>query len=416
MPHPGRGRRRPSLPLRWRRYPQPVPALRGRDRAIVGAALALSVALGGCTGPAQRATPGSAIPAPSMSSLPPTPTQCSNQTVLAGWSTARLAAQLVVVPAPEADVAAAAAAVAQGAGGVVLFGSAAPADLGSQIRALDARAPESIHPLVMTDEEGGGVQRMANLVGSMPWARQMGSTMSPPTIQRLAEAVGQRLRALGVTMDLAPVLDVDGGNGPNTRDPDGARSFSADPAQAARDGIAFAAGLLAAGVIPVVKHFPGLGGASGNTDYGPAATRPYSSLLSTGLLPFEQAVAAGLPAVLVSNASVPGLTAGPASLSPAAIQGLLEGRLQFHGLVMTDSLSAPAITAVGLTVPQAAVRAVAAGADLVMFSSGQPGPVLPEIEAALARAEATGEISSARLIDAADQVLVAKGVSLCRPG
>lgn len=110
----------------------------------------------------------------------------------------------------------------------------------------------------MTDEEGGGVQRMANLVGSMPWARQMG-TMSPAAIQSLAKAVGQRMRALGVTMDLAPVLDVDGGPGPNASNPDGDRSFSASPSQAARDGLAFAAGLLAAGVIPVVKHFPGLG-------------------------------------------------------------------------------------------------------------------------------------------------------------
>ncbi len=401
------------MPPRRRRYPQPVAALRARDRAVVGAALALSLALAGCAGPSQRVTTGSAAPAYPKPS--PTPARCTNQTVLAGWSTARLAAQLVVVPAPESDVAAAAAAVAQGAGGVVLFGSAAPADLGSQIRAVDAMALGSIRPLVMTDEEGGGVQRIANLVGSMPWARQMG-TMSPAAIQSLAKAVGQRMRALGVTMDLAPVLDVDGGPGPNASNPDGDRSFSASPSQAARDGLAFAAGLLAAGVIPVVKHFPGLGGASGNPDYGPAATRPYLSLLGSGLLPFQQAVAAGLPAVMVANATVPGLTRGPASLSSAAIQGLLEGRLQFHGLVMTDSLSAPAITAVGLSVPEAAVRAVLAGADLVMFSSGQPGPVLTAIEAALARALATGEISSARLIDAADRVLVAKGVNLCGPG
>lgn len=113
---------------------------------MVGAALALSLALAGCAGNAEQAPTGSAVPPPPMSSLAPTPAQCSNQTVLAGWSTARLAAQLVVVPAPEADVAAAAAAVAQGAGGVVLFGSAAPADLGSQIRAVDAMAPGASNP------------------------------------------------------------------------------------------------------------------------------------------------------------------------------------------------------------------------------------------------------------------------------
>jgi beta-N-acetylhexosaminidase len=323
---------------------------------------------------------------------------------------------VVAVPAEESDVGAAAGAVAQGAGGVLLFCSAAPPNLAADLHTLDAAAPGSVLPLVMTDEEGGGVQRMANLVGSMPWARQMGGTMTPAAIESLAESVGHRMLALGVTMDLAPVLDVDGGAGPHALDPDGDRSFSADPSVAATDGLAFAAGLLAAGVIPVVKHFPGLGGASANTDYGPAQTQPYSSLRQSGLLPFEQAIAAGMPAVLVSNASVPGLTTGPASLSSAAIQGLLEGQLQFHGLVMTDSLSAGAISALGLSVPQAAVRAIAAGADMVLFSASDPDAALGAIVAALVGALAAGEISSGRLINAANQVLVAKGISLCGAG
>lgn len=340
------------------------------------------------------------------------PPQCSNQSEFAGWSVAQLAAQLVIVPAEEDDLGAADPEVAGGAGGVLLFGSSAPADLGSQVQDLDRLAPAAA-PLVMTDEEGGGVQRMANLVGSIPWARQMGSSMTAGQIERLAKGLGKGLLAAGVTVDLAPVLDVDGGPGPSATDPDGARSFSATPAVAATDGLAFAAGLEAAGVIPVVKHFPGLGGSSGNTDDGPAATLPYAALLNGGLVPFEQAVSAGVPAVMVSNASVPGLAADPASISPQVIDGLLIKRLGFSGLIMTDSLSAGAISALHLTVPQAAVKAIAAGADMVMFSSGSPSAVMLGVEDAVQQAVAQGQISRSTLQSAAGKVLAAKRVDLC---
>jgi beta-N-acetylhexosaminidase len=268
----------------------------------------------------------------------------------------------------------------------------------------------------MTDEEGGGVQRMANLVGSMPWAREMGSTMTPTQIQSLAESVGTAMLDAGVTMDLAPVLDVDGGDGPNATDPDGWRSFSDDAVTAANDGLAFAAGLEAAGVIPVVKHFPGLGGASGNTDDGPASTLPYSTLVGSGLLPFEAAVSAKVPAVMVSNATVPGLSTVPASLSAAVIEGLLIGQLHFKGLVLTDSLDALAISDLGLSVAQASVESITAGADMILFSSGDQAQTLASIQAAMVAAVADGQLSESRLVDAASKVISAKGLSLCLSG
>jgi beta-N-acetylhexosaminidase len=88
---------------------------------------------------------------------------------------------------------------------------------------------------------------------------------------------------------------------------------------------------VAARVIPVVKHFPSLGGASANTDDGPATTLPYSNVVSAALVPFEAAVNVGLPAVMVSNASVPGLTTLPASLSTAAIGGYWWGSSTSRG-------------------------------------------------------------------------------------
>lgn len=166
---------------------------------------------------------------------------------LSGWSVSRLAEQTLVIPVQERDVRAIRPEVAAGAGGVILFGSSAPADIAHQLAQLGAAAPGRIRPLVMADEEGGAAQRLANLVGQVPAARTLGTEDTPIMIRRVATSLGRALRAAGVTMDLAPVADVDGGVGPNNRDPDGTRSFSANPAQASADVVAFLKGLAAGG-------------------------------------------------------------------------------------------------------------------------------------------------------------------------
>jgi beta-N-acetylhexosaminidase len=335
--------------------------------------------------------------------------------VLGTWSLDRRAAQLVVVPAEEDDVLAAAPVVAEGAGGIILFGSDAPPDLPADLAALQRTAASGVPVLVMTDEEGGEVQRMANLVGNLPWPRTMAGTMTPGQVRVLAEQVGRRMRAAGVTMDLAPVLDLSDGPGPDAADPDGPRSFSIRESIATAYGLAFAQGLQEGGVIPVVKHFPGLGQASYNTDFGPASDPPLSVLQAGSLRPFEAAIGAGLPAVMVGNVSIPGLTGGlPATLSTAAITGLLRHRLGFQGLVLTDSLSALAVQDAGYSVPQAAARAIEAGADMVLFDSPDPEVTTNEVIASIAAAVTSGRLSAARLDDAVQHVLKAKNVSLCR--
>jgi beta-N-acetylhexosaminidase len=283
---------------------------------------------------------------------------------------ARLAAEVIAVPVLDFDLAAVAPEVRGGAGGVLFLGGApAPVDLGARVRGLLSDAPARTRPLVLADEEGGGVQRLAPVVSAVPWPRDMARTMTPAAVRALGERIGRQMLAAGVSVDLAPVADVDGRPGPSLTNPDGARSFSGDPATAATYTIAFMDGLQASGVLPVVKHFPGLGGTTANTDLAPAATQPLGELATTGLVPFRAAIRAGAPAVMVSNASVPGLTSAPSSLSPAVIAGLLRQQLGFHGLVLTDSLSAGAILTGGRTLPQAAVAALEAGADLVLFGS-----------------------------------------------
>jgi len=360
------------------------------------------------------AAPAASTPPPPSRSASPASTGCTVAGRLATWSLKRRAAQLVVVPVQENDVLAAKTMVARGAGGIILFGSDAPPALPADLAALQRSAPRGLPALVMTDEEGGGVQRLANLAGNLPWPRTMAATLTVAQTRALAERVARGLRAAGVTMDLAPVLDLSDGPGPDAAHPDGARSFSINPPVATAYGLAFAQGMLQGGVIPVVKHFPGLGQASYNSDFGPSSVPSLPVLKAAALRPFETAITAGVPAVMVGNVSVPGLTGGlPASLSTAAITGLLRDQLGFRGLVLTDSLSALAVKDAGYGVPRAAARAIGAGADMVMFDSSDPGATADAIIARIAAAVRSHRLPVSRLDDAVQHVLAAKHISLC---
>jgi beta-N-acetylhexosaminidase len=410
------------LITRWHRT---RPAGR-RAVAAPAAAVLLAAALlaAGCAHPDQGrwhpAGAASGAPSAGAAASPATAAQrsptCSVARVLGTWSLTRLAQQTIVVPVEETAVATVTAQVKAGAGGVILFGSQAPPNLAGSLATLVAAAPGGVPPFVMSDEEGGDVQRMSNVVGDLPSARTLGATRSPAQIQALAQQAGQKLRAAGVTMDLAPVLDLDAGSGPNDHDPIGTRSFSTRPGTASAAGIAFANGLSAAGVVPVVKHFPGLGGASANTDVVPATSRPWSTIQGADLVPFADAVRAGLPAVMISNATIPGLSTVPASVSPAVITGILRQRLGFSGLVLTDSLSAGALSKAGYSIPRASQLAITAGADMVLFTapaSAVPGMVT-QIVAAIVAAVDAGTLPRTRLIDAVTHVLAAKHVQLCQ--
>jgi beta-N-acetylhexosaminidase len=411
---------------------QPTGATRRRRRWAVVVALAGILAACGTTPvkPIAASPTFTATLAPSPTTLTqsspplPTPTTCTPLAAIEAWSVARRAGQLVVAPALGGQAAALGAALGQAVGGVLLLGSAS-ADLRQQVTRANALA--ALPLVIMADQEGGGVQRLGTLVDSLPWPRTMAQTMTAAAVQAAAARVGAQMKALGVTMDLAPVLDLDAGAGPNDTDAIGMRSFSADATVATSYGLAFAAGLQQAGVTPVVKHFPGLGGASGNTEFGTATTPTLSLLQGSGggLAPFKAAVSAGLPAVMVSHATVPGLTSGPASVSSAAIDGLLRQQLGFHGLVLTDSLSAGAISAAGYTVPTASVAAIAAGADMVLFGSTltaaqtqllSPANVAASVTAivtALNAAVQSGRLPVTRLDDAVLHVIAAKGVDPC---
>lgn len=333
------------------------------------------------------------------------------------WTLSQLANETIAIPVYATNIGAMGPAARAGYGGLLLFGTTAPPTLAPILATLRRERPGHYAMVVMTDEEGGGVVRLTNLVGSFPWAQTMGKNLTPSQITAVGARVGTKLIAAGVNTDLAPVLDVDArAQEPGAANPDGYRSFSGQPSVAATDGVAFMKGLDEAGVLSVVKHFPGLGYATRNTDYGPANTLSWAKLQTTGLLPFKAAVASGATAVMMSNARVPGLSSLPAGLSPVVVN-VLRTTLGFKGLIVTDSLSAGAISALHLAEPAASAMALEAGDDLILYGSpSSPSTSLAlaaKISSAIVNAVGAGSLSRSTLVSAAAQVLAALNQLSC---
>ncbi|HEV2870283.1 MAG TPA: glycoside hydrolase family 3 N-terminal domain-containing protein, partial [Actinomycetota bacterium] len=238
------------------------------------------------------------------------------------------------------------------------------------------------------------VARLAGIVRGVPPARRLGR-MPPDRVYRYGLATGRDLAALGVTADLAPVLDVTGASWNGVI---GDRSFGADPATVSRAAVAFLRGLAAGGVTPVGKHVPGHGATSVESHRRlPVVSGTAAGLAARDLVPFRAAIRAGLDAVMVGHLVVRAVDPrAPATLSPAVVGGLLRGRMGFGGLVVSDALEMGAVAA-SWPLPVAAESALAAGVDqLVLSDHGRVPAVLDHLE----RAVAAGRVSRARVGDA----------------
>ena len=255
--------------------------------------------------------------------------------------------------------------------------------------------------MVAVDEEGGRVQRFEAMLGSMPSAAEM-AALPVDVVRAMATERAEALAGLGVTVDLAPVLDVGGSPGI------GDRSFSDDPEVVSTHGIAFAEGLMAGGLVPVVKHFPGHGRANADSHDELATTPPLDELWEVDLLPFI--LTPDGAAVMVGHLAVPGLTGGvPATLSPAAVTGLLRDDLGFDGVVLTDDLAMGAVADL-LDVATAARLALIAGADLLMI--GGLANVVPAAWSLIAALD-DGSLDEQWLDEAVQRVLAMRGVDPC---
>jgi beta-N-acetylhexosaminidase len=170
---------------------------------------------------------------------------------------------------------------------------------------------------------------------------------------------------------------------------------------------AFAAGLRDAGVQPVLKHFPGHGHGSGDSHKGTVVTPPLAQLRAVDLVPYRDLAGYGPVGVMMGHLDVPDLTGGiPASLSPAAY-GLLRGEFAFTGPVVTDDLGAMKAITAQYSLPDAVLKALQAGADQALWSSG--GRV-DEVLDRLVKAVQAGELPPARVQESVARVLRGKGL------
>jgi beta-N-acetylhexosaminidase len=379
----------------------------------VATALALPALLAACS-PVQNApqaapqTAETAAAAPVANQLPAAPAPAATTCDVASMPLREKLAQLLMVGV--SNGADAQSVVATHRVGGIFIGSWTDRSMltdGSLPGIAAAAGPLAL--AVSVDEEGGRVQRLAALIGSQPSPRVLAQTMSPAQVRDIAFARGQKMRGLGITVDFAPVVDV------TTESDDeviGDRSFGSDPATVTEYAGAYAQGLRDAGVLPVLKHFPGHGNASGDSHVGGVTTPPLASLIDNDLVPYRTLTTAAPVAVMVGHMQVPGLTgADPASLSPAAYNLLRSGGYGgpgFGGLVFTDDLSSMGAINQRFGVAEAVLRSLQAGADVALWvSTGEVPAVLDRLEQAVNG----GELSAQRVDDVVAKLAVAKGTN-----
>jgi beta-N-acetylhexosaminidase len=293
-----------------------------------------------------------------------------------------------------------------GLGGVILFDQdsvtgirniESPAQLAALTASLRAAAIGNL--LIAIDQEGGRVSRLNPARGfpATQSAARIGATDDPDQAFEAGRSMAATMAAAGIDLDLAPVVDVN----VNPANPAiGAldRSFSDDPSVVAEMAEAEIHGLHEHGVRSAIKHFPGLGSATANSD---KAYVDVTTTWSDGELePFETLIAAGLPDAvmtghIVNDAIDPGV---PASLSVASIEGLLRGRLGWTGAVLTDDLGAEAIAS-RYARDEGVALALEAGNDLLLFANQTR--YVPELAAelveAIAALVASGRITETRI-------------------
>ncbi|SCL50925.1 glycoside hydrolase family 3 protein [Micromonospora yangpuensis] len=290
--------------------------------------------------------------------------------------------------------------VADGLAGHVLFGRNVhtPEQVAASTAALRAARADV---LVAIDEEGGDVTRLAHATGSpYPGNAALGVVDDPTLTRRVHEAIGSELARLGIGVNLAPTVDV------NTADDNpviGTRSFGADPARVAAHSAAAVLGLQAAGVAACAKHFPGHGATVVDSHHElPTVDVSPAVLRERDLPPFAAVVAAGSRAVMTAHIRVPRLTGDdPATFSRAALVDLLRGEYGFTGTLVTDALEMRGAALAAGGIGPGAVRALAAGADLLCLGARVDAALVERVVGEVVDALTDGRLDRARVEQAA---------------
>lgn len=288
-----------------------------------------------------------------------------------------------------------------GLAGVVLFGRNVcdPAQVAELTGAMRRERPGLV---VAVDEEGGEITRLEAAAGSSyPGSFALGVVDDIGLTERVAGAIAGDLAAAGMTMNLAPVADV------NTN-PDnpviGIRSFGSDPALVGRHVAAFVRGLQRHGVAACAKHFPGHGDTAVDSHLGTAVVHVSRDELAAGpLLPFRAAIAAGVRAIMTAHVVVPALDDVPATLSAPVLTRLLRAELGFAGAVLTDALDMRGVSR-AIPIEECAVRALAAGADGLCLGPGVDAAGVARVHAAIVAAIRSGRLAEEQVGEAAARV------------
>ncbi len=280
-------------------------------------------------------------------------------------------------------------------GGVVYFARNVeePAQVAEVSREI-ATLTDELPPWVSVDQEGGRVARFKRGFTLWPPMATLGRSGDVELARQFARALAVELRAVGITLDFAPVLDIFT-NPKNTVIGDRALAQRAD--DVATLGVALIEELQRGGIAACGKHFPGHGDTLADSHHDlPLVEHDPDRLRAVEFVPFRAAIAAGVASLMSCHVLIPAFDeVRPGTLSPTIVQGLLRDELAFDGLIFTDDMEMKAITA-RMPVPDACVAAIAAGCDAVLVCSGNHDLQAATIEA-LIRAVESGDLPYARV-------------------
>ena len=390
-------------------------------RSVLATAVAacLTFALSACV-MVERTTPTRSTDPAATPSRPPTQEDLEKQAadIVAGMTLKQKVAQLFIIT-PEAlteyDVVTAAGRVSREAfatypvGGLIYFAKnlESPDQTRTMLTNMQAISEDALGiPLFLcVDEEGGYVARVANNpafgVTNVGDARPLGEAGTKAASDAAATIAGY-LANLGFNVDFAPVADIVTDPGASPLED---RSFGGDPQLVADVVCAQVKAFMAGGILPCVKHFPGIGAAKGDSHTG-AISIPATKaeLAATELVPFAAAIDAGVPMVMVGHVGVPQLTGSdiPASMSSIIIESVLRGDLGYKGLIITDALNMGAAREM-YSDRRIGVEVLLAGADLILM----PPDFRTAYEGVL-DAVKSGELTEERIDQSVTRIVLAK--------
>ncbi|NEG96100.1 beta-glucosidase [Bifidobacterium sp. SMB2] len=359
----------------------------GRRLAAACATIGMLLATAGCSMPlfpSSEAAPSSSAAKPAGKSAVPSPNATTSspratsqnatdqaQSMVASMSVEEKAGQLLMVPLFAGNPATDVKSLVQDShvGSVVLLGNwnGGTTSVAKVSSTLQGYAPDNAKLLIGVDQEGGQVQHLTGSgFSDMPSAVEQGR-LSTDALRSSAATWGRELKSAGVNVDLAPVAGTVSTASRSQNAPIGAldRDFGLDAAGNGQHAAAFITGMKSAGVMTTVKHFPGLGAVTGNTDFTDQGITDTTTKLDGGQVEgFRQALAARPDMVMMSLATYQAIDSSqPAAFSKTIIDDYLRAKLGFQGVVTSDSVSAEAVSSIPAR--DLGVRFVAAGGDLI---------------------------------------------------